>query len=168
MNQTGLPGSNNMLFVSSVLYIGFTFFHHVNNSSFKPINITWLIWAFLIVCNRFLSTIFYPPSFSEVIETPELGDSCTHTSCAHKRPHSYFTSRDVQNLSPASAPLTVGKGKNPSPSPWVCISLSKRWVTAIGLFVATFWDSPCLFRFDIWTVRCRRVGSDLTQGDKKH
>lgn len=77
-----------------------------------------------------------------------------HVHTHNTPPQSYFTSRDVQNLSPASAPLTVGKGKNPSPSPWVCISRSKRWVTAIGIFVATSWDLPCLSKFEIWTLCC--------------
>lgn len=58
-------------------------------------------------------------------------DTCTHLY-TQTHVQSYFTSCDIQNLSPASAPLTVGKGKNPSPSPRVCISLSERWVTAIG------------------------------------
>lgn len=69
----------------------------------------------MIECNLVISKVFLKlkPKLSEL----------THT---HTYTHSYFTSCDVQNLSPASVPLTVGKGKNPSPSPWVCISLSKR------------------------------------------
>lgn len=111
---------------------------------------TFVPWKSVISSSYFF---FYPSSISEVNETPQLCELmfCVHTHI-HTHSHSYFTSCDVQNLSPASAPLTVGKGKNPSPSPWVCVSLSKRWVTAIGLFVATLWALPCLFRSDIWTL----------------
>lgn len=67
-------------------------------------------------------------------KTPKTFLSCW-TKC------SYFTSGDARNLSPASGPLMPGKGKNPSPSPRVCIIFSWRWgatVLAIRCLVLGF------------------------------
>lgn len=65
-------------------------------------------------------------SLWEVLETRELKNFLSWWS-----ERSYFTASDMQNLSPASGPLTAGKEKNPSPSPRVCIIFSWRWDAAV-------------------------------------
>lgn len=86
-----------------------------------------------MACNLFpLVLLLYPPNIPEVTQTREL--VWTHILCTHiyTRNHILLLAT-YWNLSPASAPLTVGEGKNPSPPPWDCVNLSQRWVTAVGL-----------------------------------
>lgn len=68
---------------------------------------------------------FNPPNIPEVTQTRELVGTnilCTHI---YTRNHILLLVT-YWNLPPASAPLTVGEGKNPSLPPWDCVNLSQR------------------------------------------
>lgn len=99
-----------------------------------------LLWAVLkgthharTPCILFpLMLLLYPPNTPEVTQTRELVWTNILWTHVYTRNHILLLVT-YWNLPPASAPLTVGEGKNPSLPPWDCVNLSQRWVTAVGL-----------------------------------